>query len=102
MHVKLTLVLLKYSPLNLFIQHKEIIFKFFEVNVNRTSYRNYQKITIQEPPGSVIAGRMQRQKEAILNGEMVPRIVSIASSQSSQYDCVNIVRREFAIVDIQV
>lgn len=35
------------------------------VNVEETVYRNYQRITIQESPGSVPAGRLPRQKDVI-------------------------------------
>lgn len=35
------------------------------VNVEETIYRNYQRITIQESPGSVPAGRLPRQKDVI-------------------------------------
>jgi hypothetical protein len=34
-----------------------------QVNVQETIYRNYQKITLQEAPGSVQAGRLPRHKE---------------------------------------
>ena len=34
-----------------------------QVNVQETIYRNYQKITLQESPGTVQAGRLPRHKE---------------------------------------
>ena len=36
------------------------------VNSQQTVYRNYQKITLQETPGTVPAGRLPRYKEIIL------------------------------------
>jgi DNA replication licensing factor MCM2 len=36
-----------------------------------TIYRNYQKITIQETPGTVPAGRVPRQKEVILLNDLI-------------------------------
>eukprot|EP01022_Parablepharisma_sp_SALTPOND_P034911 TRINITY_DN934_c0_g1_i1.p1 TRINITY_DN934_c0_g1~~TRINITY_DN934_c0_g1_i1.p1 ORF type:complete len:943 (-),score=83.79 TRINITY_DN934_c0_g1_i1:196-3024(-) len=38
----------------------------FALDQGPTVYRNYQKITVQETPGSVPAGRVPRQKEVIL------------------------------------
>ncbi|CAI7927354.1 unnamed protein product [Closterium sp. NIES-54] len=37
----------------------------FQVNVEQTIYRNYQKMTLQESPGSVPAGRLPRNKEVV-------------------------------------
>ncbi len=34
-------------------------------------YRNYQRITIQESPGKVAAGRLPRSKDAILLADLV-------------------------------
>ncbi|CAG0884040.1 unnamed protein product [Cyprideis torosa] len=42
----------------------------FAVNVEETVYKNYQRITLQESPGSVPAGRLPRSKDAILLGEL--------------------------------
>lgn len=43
----------------------------FKVNDNHTVYRNYQKITLQESPGSVPAGRLPRHKEVVLLGDLI-------------------------------
>ena len=37
----------------------------------QTVYRNYQRITIQESPGRVAAGRLPRSKDAILLADLV-------------------------------
>lgn len=44
-----------------------------QVNVQETVYRNYQKITLQEAPGSVAAGRLPRHKEVILLHDLIDR-----------------------------
>ena len=37
----------------------------------QTMYRNYQRITLQESPGKVAAGRLPRSKDAILLADLV-------------------------------
>lgn len=43
----------------------------FSVNVEQTLYRNYQKMTLQESPGSVPAGRLPRSKEIVLLHDLI-------------------------------
>ncbi|XP_032892873.1 DNA replication licensing factor MCM2 [Amblyraja radiata] len=43
----------------------------FEINMEETLYQNYQRITIQESPGKVAAGRLPRSKDAILLADLV-------------------------------
>ncbi|ESO07377.1 hypothetical protein HELRODRAFT_191161 [Helobdella robusta] len=43
----------------------------FEINMEETVYKNYQRITIQESPGKVPAGRLPRSKDAILLDDLV-------------------------------
>ncbi|KAK9479331.1 MCM2/3/5 family-domain-containing protein [Lipomyces japonicus] len=43
----------------------------FEINTEQTIYRNYQKITLQESPGSVPAGRLPRHREVILLWDLI-------------------------------
>ncbi len=43
----------------------------FRLNVQQTIYRNYQRITLQETPGSVPAGRIPRQKDIILQDDTI-------------------------------
>jgi DNA replication licensing factor MCM2 len=38
--------------------------------MEQTIYSNYQRITIQESPGKVPAGRLPRSKDAILMGDL--------------------------------
>lgn len=46
----------------------------FVVNVRETVYRNYQKVTLQESPGSVPPGRLPRSKEILLLNDMVDAV----------------------------
>ncbi|VDK83922.1 unnamed protein product [Litomosoides sigmodontis] len=42
----------------------------FELNMENTIYHNYQRITIQESPNSVAAGRLPRSKDVILTADL--------------------------------
>lgn len=42
----------------------------FSINMEQTLYRNYQKITLQEPPGRIPAGRIPRSKDCILLSDL--------------------------------
>ncbi|KAL8748136.1 MAG: hypothetical protein Q9190_000098 [Brigantiaea leucoxantha] len=43
----------------------------FTLNSERTVYRNYQKLTLQESPGTVPAGRLPRHREIILLWDLI-------------------------------
>lgn len=43
----------------------------FEINMEQTLYKNYQRIAMQESPGKVPAGRLPRSKDAILLDDLV-------------------------------
>lgn len=43
----------------------------FTVNIEETIYRNFQKLTLQESPGIVPAGRLPRYKEVILLNDLI-------------------------------
>ena len=45
----------------------------FTLNSERTIYRNYQKITLQESPGTVPAGRLPRHREVILLWDLIDK-----------------------------
>jgi DNA replication licensing factor MCM2 len=45
----------------------------FTLNSERTIYRNFQKITLQESPGSVPAGRLPRHREVILLWDLIDK-----------------------------
>lgn len=46
----------------------------FDVNAERTVYRNYQKITLQEAPGTVPPGRLPRHKDVALLGDLIDKV----------------------------
>lgn len=43
----------------------------FAANMEQTIYRNYQKMTLQESPGTVPAGRLPRTKDVILLNDLI-------------------------------
>ncbi|KAM3085637.1 MCM DNA helicase complex subunit [Clarireedia jacksonii] len=45
----------------------------FNVNSEKTVYRNYQKLTLQESPGTVPAGRLPRHREVILLWDLIDK-----------------------------
>uniref|UniRef100_A0A0K8T808 DNA replication licensing factor MCM2 n=1 Tax=Lygus hesperus TaxID=30085 RepID=A0A0K8T808_LYGHE len=45
----------------------------FTINMEQTVYRNYQKITLQESPGKIPAGRIPRSKDIIMLGDLCDR-----------------------------
>ncbi|KAK9728500.1 MCM DNA helicase complex subunit [Basidiobolus ranarum] len=46
----------------------------FNVNAEQTVYRNYQKITLQETPGTVPAGRLPRHREVVLLFDLIDNV----------------------------
>jgi len=45
----------------------------FTINSEKTVYRNYQKLTLQESPGTVPAGRLPRHREVILLWDLIDK-----------------------------
>ena len=45
----------------------------FSLNSEKTVYRNYQKLTLQESPGTVPAGRLPRHREVILLWDLIDK-----------------------------
>lgn len=43
----------------------------FEINAQQTVYGNYQRMLVQEPPGTVPPGRLPRYKEVICTGDLI-------------------------------
>lgn len=43
----------------------------FTINSEQTLFRNYQKVTLQEAPGTVPAGRLPRHREVILTWDLI-------------------------------
>jgi DNA replication licensing factor MCM2 len=69
---------------------------------SETLYRSYQKITIQESPGTVPPGRLPRQKEVILTDDLVDSTrpgdeVEITGTYISRFDISTNIRHCFPI-----
>ena len=63
----------------------------FRINATRSQYRNYQRINLQETPGSVPPGRVPRTKEVILTNDLIDTArpgeeVEITGIYSHSYD----------------
>ncbi|XP_034945162.1 DNA replication licensing factor Mcm2 [Chelonus insularis] len=63
----------------------------FMINMEQTLYRNYQKITIQESPGRIPAGRIPRSKDCILLSDLCDRCkpgdeIDITGIYTNSYD----------------
>jgi len=63
----------------------------FAINQEVSLYKNYQRLTIQEAPGKVSAGRMPRSKDVILTADLCDSCkpgdeVMITGVYSNQYD----------------
>lgn len=63
----------------------------FMINMEQTLYRNYQKVTIQESPGRVPAGRVPRSKNCVLLADLCDRCkpgdeVDVTAIYTNNYD----------------
>ncbi|XP_012276797.1 DNA replication licensing factor Mcm2 [Orussus abietinus] len=63
----------------------------FMINMEQTIYRNYQKISIQESPGRVPAGRIPRTKDCILLSDLCDRCkpgdeIDVTAIYTNSYD----------------
>ncbi|XP_014598435.1 PREDICTED: DNA replication licensing factor Mcm2 [Polistes canadensis] len=63
----------------------------FMINMEQTIYRNYQRITIQESPGRVPAGRIPRSKDCILLSDLCDRCkpgdeIDLTAIYTNNYD----------------
>ena len=74
----------------------------YTIDQEQTIYRNYQKITIQESPGTVPPGRVPRQKEIILTNDLVDSIrpgdeVEATGIYTSRFDVSTNIRHCFPV-----
>uniref|UniRef100_F1KUS0 DNA replication licensing factor MCM2 n=1 Tax=Ascaris suum TaxID=6253 RepID=F1KUS0_ASCSU len=65
----------------------------FELNMENTVYHNYQRITVQESPNSVAAGRLPRSKDVIVLGDLCDTCkpgdeIEVTGIYSNTYDGV--------------
>lgn len=63
----------------------------FTLNSEKTVYRNYQKLTLQESPGTVPAGRLPRHREVVLLWDLIDKAkpgeeVEITGIYRNNYD----------------
>ncbi|VUZ53387.1 unnamed protein product [Hymenolepis diminuta] len=64
----------------------------FEINLEKTIYKNYQRITVQESPGKVPPGRLPRSKDAILVDDLVDSCkpgdeIELTGIYTNSYSC---------------
>lgn len=74
----------------------------YELDLVETVYRNYQKITVQESPGSVPPGRIPRYKEMILSNSLVDYVrpgdeIDVTGIYTSAFDMSNNIRNGFPV-----
>ena len=74
----------------------------FQVNREEAIYRNFQRVTVQESPGSVPAGRMPRSKEIYLTGDLVDSVrpgdlVEVVGVLMGKYDSLGNARTGFPV-----
>lgn len=74
----------------------------FTLDQSRSVYRNYQKIAIQETPGSVPAGRVPRTKDVILLHDLIDSVtpgelVEITGIYTNDYDYMLNLRNGFPV-----
>ncbi|KAK2195571.1 bifunctional MCM [Babesia duncani] len=75
----------------------------FTVDRINTVYTDYQKLTIQEPPNSVAAGRTPRQRDVILTGDLVDSVkpgdlVEVLGIYKTRYDIGLNIKHGFPIL----
>uniref|UniRef100_A0A1B6CC10 DNA replication licensing factor MCM2 n=1 Tax=Clastoptera arizonana TaxID=38151 RepID=A0A1B6CC10_9HEMI len=63
----------------------------FMINMEQTIYRNYQKITLQESPGRIAAGRIPRSKDCIMLADLCDRCkpgdeIDVTGIYTNSYD----------------
>lgn len=64
----------------------------FQINSEQTLYRNYQRLTLQETPGSVLAGRLPRSRDVICLWDLVD-----CARPGEQIDLTGIYKNTFDI-----
>jgi DNA replication licensing factor MCM2 len=74
----------------------------FELDTVETIYRNYQKLTVQESPGSVPPGRIPRHKEVILTNSLVDTVrpgdeVDVTGIYTSTFDMSTNIKHGFPV-----
>ena len=79
----------------------------FSVNASETVYQNYQRLTLQESPGSVPPGRLPRQKEVVLLNDLIDcarpgEEIEVTGIYCSGYDSLLNVRNGFPVFSTHI
>ncbi|GFE54878.1 DNA replication licensing factor [Babesia ovis] len=79
----------------------------FSVDRINTVYDDYQKVTIQEPPQSVLAGRTPRQRTVILSGDLVDTcrpgdLIQTLAIYKSRYDVALNIKHNFPVLKTEL
>jgi DNA replication licensing factor MCM2 len=79
----------------------------FKLNPSKTQYRNYQRVTIQETPGTVPPGRVPRSKIAIFSNDLCDRArpgeeIEVSGIYNFFHNYVMSQRTGFQVFDTQV
>lgn len=74
----------------------------FKIDQETTVYRNFQRMTLQESPGSVPAGRVPRSKDVILTGDIIDSArpgeeVDVTGVYTHQFDAMLNARSGFPV-----
>ena len=74
----------------------------FAVNMEQTVYRNFQKISVQESPGTVPAGRVPRSKDVIVLQDLIDTVrpgqeVDLTGIYTNNYEASLNVRQGFPV-----
>lgn len=79
----------------------------FSVDRVKTAYTDFQKITLQESPGSVPAGRAPRQREVVVTGDLVDKVkpgeeVEVLGIYKTKYDIGLNIKYGFPILHTEI
>ncbi len=74
----------------------------FPIDKQKTIYRNYQKIILQESPSEVLPGRIPRSKEIVLFGDNIDKArpgdyIEVTGIYMNRYECYLNVRQGFPL-----
>lgn len=72
------------------------------IDKQKTIYRNYQKLTLQESPSQVLPGRIPRSKEVILFGDNIDQArpgdyIEVTGIYMNRYECALNIRQGFPL-----
>jgi len=79
----------------------------WKVDRQRTLYRNHQRVTLQESPSEVDAGKMPRSKEVVLTGDLVDTVrpgdkMDLTGIYNCNYDAITNARTCFPVFKTEI